>query len=76
MLAALTEVLHPERPSRLEFNAPRLGWHFSKTLQEFEDLMVESDDADDVIEKPAPSWISRSSSFRELLPDKPNWWGL
>lgn len=50
MLAALTEVLHPERPSRLEFNAPRLGWHFSKTLQEFEDLMVESDDADDVIE--------------------------
>jgi hypothetical protein len=46
LLAALTCVLHPQRPAGYEFNAARFGWRFSQELQQLETLMVDHADPD------------------------------
>jgi hypothetical protein len=50
LLASLTQVLHPERPSDYDLNAPRFGWRFSQELQQLEDFMAESSDPDEALQ--------------------------
>ena len=50
LLAALTGVLHPQRPAGYDFNAARFGWRFSQELQQLETMMVDHADPDEALQ--------------------------